>query len=319
MDIKSRGIGRSLGYSSGHGRQGWIVSKRLLLLCLAVFWAIPTHSLASTLEIQTPGLIVTDGSGSCSDEQLGQLAKQAQGTLDEIIQLWSTDAGLERFGKIRVVFEAPRNGNYSSVFYWEAKDGGRVRVVRVYGARELPQMMAHRLTSAVFPQKDKLIRNMMGILSEVKLGNPLTFPMCGFSCDEWTRAFLNLGLYLPLEKLGPDHESWGMEDKGGGDLRVHDLAKQHGAYAEAGSFGNYLLESYGIGKIKRFHRLSFEKERPWEAAFGLSLGELEKNWLKALKSNPMAGSENVSLLMDLFQRDPEAARNEARKLSGRQK
>jgi len=294
------------------------VRKSLFLLCLAVFGAIPSISSAATLEIQTPSLIITASSGSCTNEQLGQLAKKTQETLDEILALWSADDGLERFGKIRVVFDAPRNGNYSSVFYWEAKGGRRVRVVKVYGARELPQMMAHKLTSAVFPQKDKLIRNMMGILSEVKLGNPLTFPMCGFSCDEWTLAFLDLGLYLPLEKLGPDHESWGMEDKGNGDLRVHDLGKQHRAYAEAGSFGNYLLETYGSGKIKRFHRLSFEKERPWEAAFDLSLGELEKNWLKALKSSRTVKPDNVLLLMDLFQRDPETARNEARILSGKQ-
>jgi hypothetical protein len=147
-------------------------------LWLTVLWAIPSFSLASTLEIQTSSLIITASSGSYTDEQFGQLARLAQGTLDEITQLWATDAGLERFGKIRVIFEAPRNGNYSSVFYWEAKGGRRVRVVKVYGASELPQMMAHKLTSAVFPQKDKLNRNMMGILSEVKLGNPLTFPMC---------------------------------------------------------------------------------------------------------------------------------------------
>ena len=152
----------------------------------------------------------------------------------------------------------------------------------------------------------------------MKLGNPLTFPMCGFSCNEWTRAFLDSDLYLPLEKLGPDHESWGMEDKGGGGLRVRDPGKQHRAYAEAGSFGHYLLEVYGVDKIKRFHRLSFEKERPWKAAFGLELGELEKNWIEALKSNPKIKPENVSHLRDLFQRDPETARNEARKLSGKQ-
>lgn len=292
--------------------------KRFLFLCLAVFLAIPSLSSASTLQIQTPCLIVTDGSGSYTDEQLGQLANNAQETLDQILALWSADAGLDRFGKIRVVFGTPRNGNSSSVFYWEAKNGRRVRVVKVYGARELPQMMAHKLTSAVFPQKDKLIRNMMGILSEVKLGNPLTFPMCGFSCDEWTRAFLDSGLYLPLEKLGPDHESWGMEDKGGGDLRVLNPGKQHRAYAVAGSFGHYLLENYGIDRIKRFHRLSFEKERPWEAAFGLGPGELEKKWIEALKSNPKIKPENVSLLTDLVQRAPDTARDEARKLSGQQ-
>jgi len=294
------------------------LGKKIFLLCLAFFLTSPSLSLASTLEIQTPSLVITDVGGSYTEEQLGQLAKQAQETLGKILELWSVDAGLDRFGKIRMVFEAPRNGNYSSVFYWEAKGGRRVRVVKVYGARELPQMMAHKLTSAVCPQKDKLIRNMMGILSEVKLGNPLT-SMCGFSCDEWTLAFLDLGLNLPLEKLGPDHESWGMEDKGNGDLTVHDLGKQHRAYAEAGSFGNYLVKTYGIEKIKRFHRLSFEKGRPWEAAFGMSLGELEKNWLEALRSSQMEKPENVSLLKGLFQRDPETARNEARKLSGKQK
>lgn len=294
------------------------MGKKLYLLCLAIFLAIPSLSLASTREIQTPSLIVWDGSGSFTDEELGNLAKRAQEKLEEILALWSADAGLERFGKIRVVFDAPRNENYSSVFYWEAKNGRRVRVVRVHGARELPQMMAHKLTSAVFPQKDKLIRNMMGILSEVKLGNPLTFPMCGFSCDEWTVAFLNLGLVLPLEKLGPDHGSWGMEDKGNGDLRAHDFGKQHRAYAEAGSFGQYLLETYGIDRIKRFHRLSLDKERPWETAFGLSLDELEKKWLDTLKSNPTVKPANVSLLTDLFKQDPEAARNKARNLASNQ-
>lgn len=291
------------------------MGKRLFLLCLAFFLATPSFSSASTKEIQTPCLIVTDSSGAFTDEQLGNLAKGAQKTLDETLALWSADAGLERFGKIRVVFDAPRNENYSSVFYWEAKNGRRVRVVRVHGARALPQMMAHKLTSAVFPQKDKLIRNIMGILSEVKLGNPRTFPMCGFSCDEWTVAFLNLGLFLPLGKLGPDHESWGMEDKGGGDLRAQDFGKQHRAYAEAGSFGQYLLETYGIDRIKRFHKLSLDKERPWKTAFGLSLDELEKNWLDTLKSNPTVKPANVSLLMDLFKQDPEAARNEARNLA----
>ena len=290
---------------------------RLLLMLLAVFLAIPSPSPASNLGIQTPGLTVTDGSGSCPDGQLKQLAGDAQQTLEKVLALWSADTGLERFGKIRVKFDGPRNGNASSVFYWETTNGRRVRVVKVFGAWGSPQMMAHKLTSAVFPQKDKLIRNMMGILSEKKFGNPLTFPMCGFSCDEWTLAFLGLGLYIPLEDLGPDHESWGMEDEGSGDLRVDDLGKQHRAYAEAGSFGHYLAEAYGIDRIKRFHRLSFEMGRPWETAFGLSLDELEKNWLRGLKSNQGAKPGNITLLIELFKKNPETARNEARALSGK--
>ena len=97
-------------------------------------------------------------------------------------------------------------------------------------------MMAHKLTSAVFPQKDKLIRNLMGILTEAQVGNPLTFPMCGFSSNEWVLALLETKSYLPLSELGPDHESWGMKDAGGGKLLILDKAKQHKAYAGNGVF-----------------------------------------------------------------------------------
>ncbi len=145
--------------------------KRLFLLCLVFFLAIPFLSSASTREIQTPNLVVTDGSDSFTDEELGKLAPMVRRRRPG--KIWEDMGG----------FRCPRNGYYSSVFYWEGK--------------------------------------------------------------------------------------------GGGDLRAQDFGKQHRAYAEAGSFGQYLLETYGIDRIKRFHRLSFDKERPWEAAFGLSLDELD--------------------------------------------
>ena len=132
-------------------------------------------------------------------------------------------------------------------------------------------MMAHKLTSAVFPQKDKLIRNIMGILSEAHVGNPATFPMCGYSSDDWVLALLKSDSYIPLGELGPDHESWGMRDDGGGKLSILDKARQHRAYAEAGSFGNYLFQTHGISKIKQLHRLSQEKSRPWQDVFGVGL------------------------------------------------
>ncbi len=204
--------------------------------------------------------------------------------MERVLAFWSADSGVDRFGKIRVVFDAPRRDFYSSVFYWEKKDGQRVRVVGVFGSEGSPQMMAHKLTSAVFPQKDKLIRNMMGILSEAHVGNALTFPMCGFGSDDWVLALLKKKSTIPLDQLGPDHESWGMSDAGGGKLSVHDKVKQHKAYAETGSFGNYVYQTYGINKIKQFHRLSHEQERPWQAAFGIGLQELEANWLKNLRT-----------------------------------
>ena len=178
-------------------------------------------------------------------------------------------------------------------------------------------MMAHKLTSAVFPQKDKLIRNMMGILTEAQVGNPLTFPMCGFGSDEWVLALLKTKSYIPLNELGPDHESWGMKDAGGGKLSILDKAKQHKAYAETGSFGNYLFKTYGINKIKRLQRLSQEKDRPWQDVFGISLQELEANWLKHLRTNGETSEENVSIVLKLFERNPGTACSEAQKLAPR--
>ena len=197
---------------------------------------------------------------------------------------------------------------------------GTRREIREYASfrfsalMETPQMMAHKLTSAVFPQKDKLIRNMMGILTEAQVGNPLTFPMCGFGSDEWVLALLETKSYIPLNELGPDHESWGMKDAGGGKLSILDKAKQHKAYAETGSFGNYLFQTYGINKIKQFQRLSQEKDRPWQDVFGISMQELEANWLKTLRANGKTREENVSIVLKLFERNPGTACSEAQKL-----
>jgi hypothetical protein len=277
----------------------------------------PALSQASDMTLETPHLIVSDTTGKLSNEQLKRLADHTQETMDRIIAFWSADPGTARFGKIRVVFDVPRRDVYSSVFYWDKKGDQRIRIVQVFGTDAAPQMMAHKLASAVFPQKDKLIRNMMGILTEAQIGNPLTFPMCGFGSDQWVLAFLETKSYLPLNELGPDHESWGMKDAGGGRLSIHDKAKQHKAYAEAGSFGSYLFQTYGINKIKRLQRLSYEKDRPWLDVFGIGMQELEANWLKTLRANGKTREGNVSIVLKLFETNPGTACSEAQKIGTR--
>jgi len=286
----------------------------IVLLMFMAGLLTPALSQGSDKTLETSHLIVTDTTGNLSNEQLKRLADHAQETLNKILVFWSADPGIARFGKIRVVFDVPRRDVYSSVFYWDKKGDQRIRIVRVFGADGEPQMMAHKLASAVFPQKDKLIRNMMGILTEAQVGNPLTFPMCGFGSDEWVLALLETKSYIPLSELGPDHESWGMKDAGGGRLSILDKAKQHKAYAETGAFGNYLFQSYGINKIKQFQRLSQDKDRPWQDVFGTSMQELEANWLKTLRANGKTREKNVSIVLKLFERNPGTACSEAQKL-----
>jgi hypothetical protein len=262
---------------------------------------------------------VSYATGKLSNDQLKSLADQAQAMLENILTFWSADPGIARFGKIRVVFDVPRRDVYSSVFYWDKKDGRPTRIVGVFGTDGLPQMMAHKLTSAVFPNKDKLIRNMMGILTEVQVGNPLTFPMCGFGSDDWVLALLKTKSYIPLNKLGPDHESWGMRDDGGGRLSIHDKAKQHRAYAETGSFGTYLFTTYGINKIKQFNRLSHKKDRPWREVFGIDLQELEANWINTLRASENTTGGDVPVVLKLHESNPGTACAEAQKLSSKKR
>jgi hypothetical protein len=269
--------------------------------------------------IETRHLIVSDATGKLSDKQLKTQADQAQTLLERILAFWSADPRTDRSGKIRVIFNAPRREVYSSVFYRETKDGESVRIVEVFGYEGSPQMMAHKLTSAIFPQKDKLIRNMMGILTEVQLGNPLSFPMCGFGSDDWVLSLLKTKSYIPLNDLGPDQESWGMEDAGGGKLSILDKVKQHKAYAEAGSFGNYLFSTYGINNIKKLQRLSQEKDRPWQEVFGTGLNELEAGWLEKLRANGKTREENVSLILKLLEGNPGSACEEAQQIVTRAK
>ena len=291
-----------------------MIRKMIVVSILVAGLLIAGLSQASSAIIETQHLIVSDATGKLSNDQLKSLADQAQAMLERILAFWSVDSGIDRLGKIRVVFDVPRRDVYSSVFYWDKKGDQKIRIVRVFGTDGAPQMLAHKLTSAVFPQKDKLIRNMMGILTEAQVGNPLTFPMCGFGSDEWVLALLETKSYIPLNELGPDHESWGMKDAGGGRLSIHDKAKQHKAYAETGSFGNYLFQTYGINKIKQLQRLSHEKDRPWQDVFGISLQELEANWLKHLRTNGKTREENVSIVLKLFERNPGTACAEAQKL-----
>jgi hypothetical protein len=294
-----------------------MIRGAIVFLVLAAWPLIPALTVASDLTIETPHLIVSDATGTLSNDGLKRLADQSQAMLESLLAFWSADPRVDRFGKIRVAFDAPRRDVYSSVFYWDKKDGRNIRTVRIFGADATPQMMAHKLTSAVFPNKDKLIRNMMGILTEARVGNPLTFPMCGFDTDDWVLAILQTKSYIPISELGPDHESWGMKDHGGGRLSIHDKTRQHKAYAEAGSFGIYLFNAYGINMIKQFNRLSNQKARPWQEVFGAGIQELEANWINTLRGREKARGADVPILLKLHESNADTACAEAQRVSGK--
>ncbi|MDX9861400.1 MAG: hypothetical protein RBS99_10825 [Rhodospirillales bacterium] len=305
----------SLGTKKRVGDRSWTstIARHLAAASLAAGLAVAGPSPAAMAAIDTPHLVVSDATGTLAEPELDRLAGQAQALLERILAFWSADSGTERFGKIALIFDAPRRDAYSSVFYWENDNGRRRRVVRVFGFEARPQMLAHKLASAAFPQKDKLIRNAMGILTEMHLGNPLTFPLCGLDADDWVRAFINTGLTIPLAELGPEQESWGMRMAAGGRVSVFDRAKQHIAYAEAGSFGAYLYHTFGIDKMKRLHHLSQTKDRPMREAFGADLAAIEAAWLAAVSAEGKTRMAQSSMAARLMEAGPATACTEAQR------
>jgi hypothetical protein len=290
--------------------------SRKLLLSGGVFCFLLLGIAGAGSAIETERLIIRDITGKMPPERFEKFASRVDSTLTEVLRFWSAEARVNELGRIIIEYDHALPKASTSIFYWGKEKGQRVRVVRVFGGDDHPHLLAHKLTSAVFPNPDKLIRNMMGEASEKRFGNPLSFPMCGFDKDEWIMALLQVGAYIPLPKIGPDHGDWGMEIKNNVP-QVKDRPKQHASYLEAGSFGEFLITTYRTEKMKQFNRLSRNKSRPWKEVFGLPLEQLEARWLEAVKSGSRDKEGQISTLAKLVKNDFTGACYSAQDLAGK--
>lgn len=292
--------------------EGTMLNK--LLIAGIVFSLALVSTLAIGAPFENERLIIRDIRGNIPPEMFEKLVSKTDETLTKVLQFWSTDPRTKQFGKIIVEFDhSDPKANYS-FFFFRQEGGKKVRVVGVFGGDENPHHLAHKLTSAVFPNSDKLIRNMMGEASEIRFGNPLSFPMCGFDKDCWVIALLQAGSYIPLAKIGPEHSDWGMEIQNNLP-KVKDRAKQHTSYLEAGSFGEFLINTYGIEKMKQFNQLSVNKPRPWKEVFRVALEQLEAKWIEEIRSRSQGKEETISALLKLLKDSPNTACTSAQDLA----
>ena len=282
-------------------------SLNAMLVIASIAFVIPSPCTAAPA-IQTPHLVVSDEDRQLGPEELRRFADRAESAYLKALDFWSI-AG--KNGQPKIYLELYREGKRSfSIFEMERGTGEPRKVVRVYGIRD-PEEMVHKMTHAIFPTPDKLTRNMMGIPAEIRLGNLKSFPMCGFASDAWVAAIRRAGSYIPLRDLGEKHEDWGMvfmEKK----PSVTDRKRQHASYNEAGSFGAFLVEQYGVEKVKDFYRRSRGSNRPWREAFGVDLGGLESQWLASIDKYSENNREQVDFLSRLWTDDPNRACDEAR-------
>ena len=282
------------------------MSKKILLSGIVFcFVLLGIPGIGATIE--TERLIIRDITGNIPPEKFEKLVSRVDSTLTEVLKFWSAEPKTKELGKIIVEFDHPLQKKVAASFFFYRKENGQdVRVVRVFGGNEYPHQLAHKLTSALFPNPDILIRNMMGEASEMRFGNPLSFPMCGFNKDEWVMALLQVGSYIPLAEMGPDQSDWGKEIVDNVP-KAKDRLKQHTCYLEAGSFGEFLIDTYGTEKMKQFYRLSRIKSRPWEEVFGTALEQLEAKWLEAIKLRSRDKMGNISTLIKLWGKNPNIA------------
>lgn len=119
-------------------------------------------------------------------------------------------------------------------------------------------------------------------------------------------ALRQTGSYIPLRELGQEHETWGMSFQDRMPV-VSDRKRQHASYLEAGSFGDFLLKSYGVDKVKAFHKASLQGERPWEKIFGQDLSGLETQWTEAVEEYGRKNQDQVRPLAKLWREDPKNA------------
>jgi hypothetical protein len=111
------------------------IKRMLVPLCLlgiGSVWASPQTPSAKGA-VETAHLAVVDSTGRMSAEELRRLANQTQDLLDRILAFWAADAGVARFGKIKVLLDQPRRDIYSAVFFRETKGSQRRRVVQRNG------------------------------------------------------------------------------------------------------------------------------------------------------------------------------------------
>ncbi|OGP90384.1 MAG: hypothetical protein A2031_05665 [Deltaproteobacteria bacterium RBG_19FT_COMBO_43_11] len=288
--------------------------KKFIIPGILLYLTLLGASVSQEAAVKTENLIIRDVTGNLSPAKLELFAKKVDSTFEAVHKFWSADTRINEFGKIIVELDRPLPKADSSFLFWRKEEGRKVRVVKVFGGDENPLLLAHKLTSALFPNPDKLIRNMMGEVAEKRFGNPLSFPMCGFDKDQWVMALQNEGLYISLSNIGSKHEDWGMEIINNVPV-VRDRPKQHASYLEAGSFGEFLISTYGIDKMKQFNKISINVTRPWHEVYGLTLKQLEEKWLETLKLKSKGKESQISTLSILLRSNPVTACHSAQNLT----
>lgn len=167
---------------------------------------------------------------------------------------------------------------------------GYRNILRAAPGAYIVHEVAHVVTGR---HEDYLIRHLDAPYLEQQFTGLFTLPACGFQIHLQAAALVEAGRLVPIAEIPADPYQWGF---GRGRIDgFEDPQRVHRFYTEAGSFGQYLIESYGVEALAR---LRSRPDRAWTAAYAKPLGDLEQGWLDVLGQVRQANAALVHRLAE---------------------
>ena len=125
--------------------------------------------------------------------------------------------------------------------------------------------LLHEIVHIYAPNDNRFLAEGLAVYLHQKLASNPAFPNFGRSLDTDARA--RLGEINSLDRLN------GVRTP----MPLSTVLREQSAYILGGSFVGFLIEKYGLQEFRNLYETG-----SYEAAYGKSLGELEKEWRLAL-------------------------------------
>jgi len=171
------------------------------------------------------------------------------------------------------------------------------RAIELYylkSIRGIRAPLVHETTHILIDCRINTLKEGIAVAMEKRFGEICTHPTYGFELDDWMKAILISGRYIPLHLLEKGQWSAG------------PFLDAIVSYCESGSFCEYLIDEFGMDAFLRLFRLIQKNGRltldgALKAIFRDGLEDLEKKWIEKAKGQKV-DSEDVLLLKEAIEK-----------------
>lgn len=224
---------------------------------------------------ETPHFAIWTEPDALDPEELARVAELLEKAFNQASAFLDIEYDVVAKGKIPVLFRSPQGivgftTPQMTIVFHKYRDA----LKSVPGIAMIGEV-THIITGR---HEDYLIRHLEAVYLETKFVGNRAYPACGFTLHLQAAALLEDKRLVPIEEIPADLFQWGF--KPGVWESIDDRKKAHRFYTESGSFGQYLLERYGVAAL---NRLRSRPDRAWSYGYGKSLEELQMEWLELLE------------------------------------